>query len=422
MPTNIRDPKSIVTPEAFEISPALLGLPLAKPGRRLGAIAIDLVIVGLLTVLLSNVKTFVWGGIALALIRLAFKKSQRVSQAAGFFMRASAGCLGFFIIVIVMVTWGVGRMEPEAREEALGEVITAGAELVPDEARVDIDEANYGDADTPAEALVAIEAVVEQLRELPINRDTRRRIVRASIPPDATWEPQADSLIEIALDRLEGAETPGSATAVATPEVDDLSDAEVLAALAVEQERDEPDADRLAALRARATVIVAADTLAALEDEVGDLRREVASATEAREEIEREMEANQSGVGAFADLAKDVWSQLGSAIGLWSLYFTVLLTVLKGQTIGKRLMRVRVLRLDGEPITWWSAFERAGGYAAGIATGLLGFAQVLWDPNRQCTHDKITGTVVVVEGGERVPGAWQEAWGKAERVDERMEP
>ena len=41
-------------------------------------------------------------------------------------------------------------------------------------------------------------------------------------------------------------------------------------------------------------------------------------------------------------------------------------------TVGKKVMGLRVLRLDGEPITWWVAFERAGGYAAGFATGRRG--------------------------------------------------
>ena len=60
-----------------------------------------------------------------------------------------------------------------------------------------------------------------------------------------------------------------------------------------------------------------------------------------------------------------------------------------------------MIRLDGQPIGWFHAFERAGGYAAGVATGLLGFAQILWDPNRQGIHDKIVATVVIREGGPR---------------------
>ncbi len=79
-----------------------------------------------------------------------------------------------------------------------------------------------------------------------------------------------------------------------------------------------------------------------------------------------------------------------------------MLSATNGQTLGKRLLGVRVMRLDGEPINWWVGFERAGGYAAGFATGLLGFAQVYWDANRQAIHDRIVGTVVVREGAERI--------------------
>jgi hypothetical protein len=50
-------------------------------------------------------------------------------------------------------------------------------------------------------------------------------------------------------------------------------------------------------------------------------------------------------------------------------------------------------------MTLWSAFERFGGYAAGLLTGLLGFAQVYWDRNRQAIHDKITETVVIRDAG-----------------------
>jgi uncharacterized RDD family membrane protein YckC len=93
--------------------------------------------------------------------------------------------------------------------------------------------------------------------------------------------------------------------------------------------------------------------------------------------------------------------ELGFGFGWASLYMTLMLSWWNGQTIGKRLLRIRVLRLDGEPITWWVAFERAGGYAAGFATGLLGFAQVFWDANRQAIHDRIVGTVVVLDGAPK---------------------
>jgi uncharacterized RDD family membrane protein YckC len=77
------------------------------------------------------------------------------------------------------------------------------------------------------------------------------------------------------------------------------------------------------------------------------------------------------------------------------LYFTATVALWQGRTPGKRLLHIRVVRLNGKPIGWWAAFERFGGYAAGVATGLLGFAQIFWDKNRQAIHDKIAETAVV---------------------------
>jgi hypothetical protein len=41
-------------------------------------------------------------------------------------------------------------------------------------------------------------------------------------------------------------------------------------------------------------------------------------------------------------------------------------------------MGIRVVRLNGQPLSLWFSLERFGGYAAGIATGVLGFLQVFW--------------------------------------------
>ncbi|NNF38988.1 MAG: RDD family protein, partial [Gemmatimonadetes bacterium] len=55
MPTNVRDPRSIITPDAFELSEALLGTPLAGPWRRLWAILIDIVVIGVLTAVTASI-------------------------------------------------------------------------------------------------------------------------------------------------------------------------------------------------------------------------------------------------------------------------------------------------------------------------------------------------------------------------------
>ncbi len=98
----------------------------------------------------------------------------------------------------------------------------------------------------------------------------------------------------------------------------------------------------------------------------------------------------------------DVRAALHDAVGAlglsfsWAvLYFTLLPCWWKGQTLGKKMLRLRVVELTGKPLTLIRCFGRYGGYAAGLATGLLGFAQIYWDANRQAVQDKIAHTVVI---------------------------
>jgi hypothetical protein len=86
---------------------------------------------------------------------------------------------------------------------------------------------------------------------------------------------------------------------------------------------------------------------------------------------------------------------LGIGFGWAAFYFTMFTAIWHGQTPGKKLLRIRVLQLDGTALSVWDSFGRYGGYGAGIATGLLGFAQIYWDPNRQAIHDKISATIVI---------------------------
>lgn len=88
-------------------------------------------------------------------------------------------------------------------------------------------------------------------------------------------------------------------------------------------------------------------------------------------------------------------ADLGIGFGWAALYFSVFTAWFHGQTLGKILFRIRVLKIDGDELSLWQSFERYGGYSAGLATGLLGFLQIIWDPNRQAIHDKISETVVI---------------------------
>lgn len=100
-------------------------------------------------------------------------------------------------------------------------------------------------------------------------------------------------------------------------------------------------------------------------------------------------------------LLRQFADDIGFSVGWGAVYFTLLTVLWDGQTLGKRWFGIRVISLRGVPIGYWDAFERYGGYAAGLATGLLGFLQVYWDPNRQAIHDRICFTAVIRDADGR---------------------
>ena len=91
------DPRSIVTPDAFAVSDDLLGMPLASPGRRLSAILLDLVVIGLLTAVTKSFALVLGLVASVLFIRAGFKRVAVPGSAFGRAMRASVGCLGIVV-------------------------------------------------------------------------------------------------------------------------------------------------------------------------------------------------------------------------------------------------------------------------------------------------------------------------------------
>ncbi len=106
-------------------------------------------------------------------------------------------------------------------------------------------------------------------------------------------------------------------------------------------------------------------------------------------------EADQSSPSSPLAWLIGLLNDMGLGFGWAAFYFTVFTAWFDGQTLGKKLLGISVIQLDGSKITLWAAFGRYGGYAAGFTTGLLGFMQVFWDANRQAIQDKISATVVI---------------------------
>jgi RDD family len=120
------------------------------------------------------------------------------------------------------------------------------------------------------------------------------------------------------------------------------------------------------------------------------------------EALENELARLQKTGGARVQEEVNRWlDDAGISFGWALLYFTFLPAWLRGQTLGKKLLGIRVVALTGKPLGLMTNLRRYGGYAAGMATGGLGFAQIFWDTNRQALQDKAAHTVVVEQAGIR---------------------
>lgn len=412
------DPRGIVTPDAFEVSASLLGLPLARPGKRFVALMIDLAVIGVITLVTKSFALILGVVAAIFFIRMSFKRTEVRGSVFGRAMRFSLGCLGVVIGIVTAIIWSAvgfsGSMDRDVDVPDLTGVPGVSASV--QSALRGIGQASaLQNAETAEAARSIMEELAVTMMDRGIEPDAVRDALAEMAPEDAAWSDEAETLATGAVRRARAEAGNGepddddeSAGSAPPSDVATMGLAEAFDEYArlIREEGGGTDAlARMDALRARLRQEVAGDTLETLAERVDDLEddyerrgREIAALEADQEESE----------GGFFSALRELVDELGFGFGWASLYLTVTLSGWNGVTVGKKLMGIRVVRLDGEPITWWIAFERAGGYAAGFATGLLGFAQVYWDANRQAIHDRIVGTVVVVDGAEPV-GNWEQA-------------
>lgn len=69
--------------------------------------------------------------------------------------------------------------------------------------------------------------------------------------------------------------------------------------------------------------------------------------------------------------------------------------ILTGQTPGKYLMGVKIVRIDGKRMTLGRSIKRLLGYVVDLWTLGLGFLWIAVDDRRQGLHDRIGGTYVI---------------------------
>lgn len=72
-----------------------------------------------------------------------------------------------------------------------------------------------------------------------------------------------------------------------------------------------------------------------------------------------------------------------------------------GSTLGKRICKVRIVRREtAQPVGFWRALNREFFWPVSCFVPVLGWLNSLWccwdEPYRQCLHDKIADTMVVM--------------------------
>jgi hypothetical protein len=314
---------SRVRPETLNVAPGLLGMPLATPARRAGAIVVDF---GVLALLSASGASWIAAGIAALVFQL------RRRRRAGTRRREAWLWLALAALVFVGLEQATGRIERWIDARWPAAPATTAATLG----------ASAGSGALPA---------ADAGRHVSAHRKAR------------TPEPDNDN------------DTGGDDEEGATAQAAALAGAAAAAGSAP------TPALREAALAAR---------VVRLEAELDEARKPAAQRW--RDDLLRRLR------------------RLGVGFGWAAFYFTLLPCAWQGRTVGKWLFGLRIVELTGRPLSLMTCFGRYGGYAAAMATGGVGFAQILWDPNRQAIQDKVAHTVVIDERAARqAAGAAQPA-------------
>lgn len=393
MATAVPSQRDHITPEAFRVADHLIGVPLGRPSRRLGAMLVDLLLVAILTQLLDAIGFFIALGGAFLVFRLSRGGAGRWYRR---FYRHGLGCFGALLtfVALLFVSDFVSdwiRSEDDSDEAPTVAADSAGNGSI-DGLGLRAGGAVIGggyrlrNATRPGERDTLADMIVERLAADGLTPSQIRELL-PDLLEDEVLPAEAivalDAAVETTAARMEN-RAPRSAPLIAR---DDS-----LAALRLAQAGADSAAAALEAALGDSALVAARDTIRQLNAQVAELESDLALEEGRREAAEERLDR-----GAVRWVLSSVSDELGLGLGWLGLYFTAFLVLGGGQTPGKKLFRLRVIRLDGSAIGWWTALQRFGGYSASVFTGLLGFAEMIWDDNRQALQDKLVHTVVIQE-------------------------
>jgi uncharacterized RDD family membrane protein YckC len=106
------------------------------------------------------------------------------------------------------------------------------------------------------------------------------------------------------------------------------------------------------------------------------------------------------GVPGFVWIELTIFGAGAAAQLIWFVYVFVALGRF-GHTLGQKWLHIRPVLLDGRPLGWSLALGRTALMVLASLLGWIGLLDYLWccwDANRQCLHDKVVSSLVVVDG------------------------
>ncbi|OIN16432.1 hypothetical protein BFS86_01050 [Shewanella algae] len=325
----------MVTPAAFSVAPELLYTPLAKPWKRALAIMID----GLLVAILAEQAGPLFVLLVCLLAYYIHNHANRISTWA-------KGLLYLFMAAVLL--WSavpqmikVNGLQQSRDNEIQGQTLLT---LTPQLLRL---------------SLCENKACAQHEAGLLVNAAAEAGLSRT----------QLETILQGALDEL-----PLASADIAAINADLMP--------------------QLASIKTESVATLNAQTNLPANAKSDAQAKPAPTEDDSRPEAEEDEQQEEAQYSLLA-WAKGMLNDLGLGFGWAAFYFTLFTAWFDGQTLGKKIMRVRVIALGGGKLSLWDAFGRYGGYGAGFATGLLGFLQIFWDANRQAIQDKISATVVI---------------------------
>lgn len=345
-----KETRQIVTPYAFHVSADLFGTALARPLKRGIAIGIDVFLI----TLLSQSASFLLAGVAAVTFFRAGKrlKLKKRFNAARLALRFVAATLLFVFALGIFDSFNSNKPNGFQPSE---EVSLSGANALVVVA-------------VTAKYMLAANELVEKVD----NGECANNYL--------CWQSLGNELVDV----LNEAELPSN-------EAMDLL--EGIVDIANQQLSTEEKSALLADWQTQ---------LEMQSKNRNDTKQASSAITDSQNPVEQDEQSDSvdkqnedKGKATVISWLEGIMEDLGIGFGWAAFYFSIFTAWWKGQTPGKKLLGIKVIKLDGKEPNLWESFGRYGGYGAGFATGLLGFLQVYWDPNRQAIQDKISETLVI---------------------------